>query len=79
MKTRYIGIYNYTKNDLPLTKMIEFDHDKAVVEHAIKEHCQNTENSLDNYHISEYECNDWSNTDSHDLPIKVSEQTRINS
>lgn len=71
MKTRYIGIYTYTKNGFPFTKMIDFDRDIDVVTASIKNHMATKNNDPNAYHITEYSCYDWANTDPNDLPVKV--------
>lgn len=73
MSERYIGVYNYRKNGLPTTKMVGFDSNKELVVEAVKQHAEQNQYPLDSYHISTYECADWSDK-TKDIPQKVSEE-----
>lgn len=77
-KVRYIGVYNYVKNDLHLRKMVEFDGNIDVVRKSISEHIENNDTDPSNYHISVYECYNWGDQNGHDLPIKISEESYQN-
>lgn len=69
---RYIGIFNYRANDLSLTKMIDFDASIKHVAGTIVDHAGQNGNSISQYHISEYMCENW-NTEHSSLPVKVKE------
>ena len=55
---RFIGVYNYFKEDLPFTKMVAFDEDVNVVTQALVEHSEENQKSFECYHVAEYE-SDW--------------------
>ena len=58
---KYIGIYNYLRDDLPITKMIgEMEDDIEEVIKTLKEHSEYRQTSFSQYHISEY-YSDWEN------------------
>ena len=71
--SRFIGIYNYKKNDLPLTHMIAFEHTIEAVRVAIEEHVAAHQTQLSEYHIAEYVC-DW-NPNIISSPTKVQQFT----
>lgn len=67
---RFIGIYNYIKNeDLPLTKMISFDVDESVVVAGLREHAELNNNPESDYHVATYFGN-WSAEDP-SIPEKI--------
>ncbi len=55
---RFVGVYNYFKDDLPITKMIAFDENEEVVTQALVDHSEENQKSFECYHIAEYE-SDW--------------------
>ena len=69
--SKYIGIYNYMKNELPITKMVSFGQDIDTVKDEIKEHAKSTNTLLTDYHISEYSCV-WDASDD-SLPTKINQ------
>lgn len=71
--SKYIGIYNYMKNELPITKMVSFGDDIDTVKNDIKEQAKSTNTLLSDYHISEYSCV-WDVSDD-SLPTKVQQFT----
>jgi len=75
MKQRYVGIYNYEKNSLPMIKMVAFEHSLDAAISIIHEHANDNGNSFADYHISVYGCEEWDDQNRHDLPVKVGVHT----
>ena len=72
MSKLYFGFFNYKSDkNLDLTKCIINDDDKGVVNFALQKHALREENSIEDYHISEYE-GDWER-ETGDAPVKVGE------
>lgn len=72
MKKKYIGIYNFKRKGLKLTKMIEFHDDIEVVKDAILNNLSFYKRKPEQYHISIYESESWSEY-SNSLPQKIKE------
>ena len=66
---RYIGIFNYERDGLPMTRMISFDSEINTVINELMDHSTYNQNSLSNYHISEYESS-WEANDKVP-PVKI--------
>lgn len=69
---RFVGVYNYVseKLSLPLTHMVEFDSDFELVKGAVIDYAAKYSYNIKDFHISEYECENWSNSDK-ELPVKI--------
>jgi hypothetical protein len=69
---RFIGVHNYIseKIGLPLTHMIEFDSDFELVKGAVIEYATRYSYDIKDFHISEYECENWTTNDK-EFPVKV--------
>lgn len=74
MNTRYIGIYNYSKDEIPITKMVSFGDDKEIVRQEIEFHSQINQIPHSDYHISEYRCESW-DIEHPSIPEKKNEET----
>lgn len=72
MKKKYIGIYNFKRKGLKLTKMIEFHDDIEVVKSAILNNLSFYRRKTEQYHISIYECESWDES-SNFIPQKIKE------
>lgn len=75
MKQRYVGIYNYEKNSLPMTKMVAFEQSLEAAVTVVREHANDNNHSSADYHIAIYECEEWGDQNTEDLPVKIGVHT----
>lgn len=61
-ESRYIGIFNQSRNGMPITKMVAFGVVEEDVVKEVVEHSLSFKHPYSEYHISEYQGN-WDAND----------------